>query len=203
MLQGIFSWKKFFCEIKFIWIRKSLPNSRLQFFPLHQCKKELLLWAGVSYGNNDFSEDLHHLRNIFSLSLCFISEKHNHCLWFDMRKLRHSTEEMKAVAEEKRIINSLFPGWWDCCFRLCLCHWAVWARRKGFSKGTSWCWGPAPTLCANRDVLFQPSCCLVSWREGLLLLKCVRCTPGEVSFHHAGVQFFWSRIVLWCHTKYC
>lgn len=91
-------------------MRKSLRGSKLQLLLLHLCKKSFF-FEQESYGNNDLSEDLHHLHNVFSLSLCFINEKHNHCPWFDMRKLKHSTEEMKAVAEEKRIINSLIPGW--------------------------------------------------------------------------------------------
>lgn len=54
---------------------------------------------------------------------CFINEKHNHYPWSDVRKLRHSTEEMKMVVEEKKIINSLLPGlrWQEMIDLGCVC----------------------------------------------------------------------------------
>lgn len=142
-----------------------------------------------------------------SVKICIISiihfiivlyqscEKSSHCPWFDMMKLRHSTEEMKAVAEENGIINSLFPDG----ERLLLQAVSVSVRSVSLQgrvfKGNQLLWGPAPTLCADRDVLFQPSCCLVPEMHQV---------PSWGSFvSHCRTPVFWLRIVLWCEGKHC
>lgn len=40
----------------------------------------------------------------------FINGEHRHYPWSDVRKLRQSSEEMETAVEEKKIMNSLFPG---------------------------------------------------------------------------------------------
>lgn len=179
--------KESFCETKSGWIRKSLPGSGLQFFPLHQCKRSCC-FEQKSHGNNDLSEDLHHLHNVFSLSLCFISERHNLYPWFDTRELRHSTEEMKAVAEENcELPISRVEMVRDWCFRQAVSVSSCEPAGEDCPRESA-AVSSSSTLCADRG--FYSAQLLPDPRNHQV--------PSWGSLvSRAGLQFFCSRAVLW------
>lgn len=91
-------------------------------------------------------------------------------------------------------MNSLFPGWkwWEVVAPGCVCvnEW-VWACRRGFSKGISWCEDQLSLWVLTGMFYFSPA--------AVCSQKCIRCSPGEV---FVSPVFLWLFFFLF-HSSYC